>query len=184
MKVSWLTRPVSLAGLAAVSLAVSAQAVREWTVSNASRAKSQNNTLCNWHFTVTDSNLGVDTSNIFDCNFNVTAQPGSDCGLTSFQDYCSGDESFTANGGHSDLGFVVIVLENRAQKSQAFFGFSDGALDTASEIPQQTKPINPQAAVRRDEMVIRRDGGSNNTSATEWKVEDLFRGRLPNLKPV
>ncbi|KAI0834651.1 hypothetical protein F5Y06DRAFT_153524 [Hypoxylon sp. FL0890] len=178
MKSSCLPSLISLAGLTAISLAASNQPIGEWTVSNASRTKSQGNTLCTWHFTVAESTSGGHTNSIFNCDFNVTAQPGADCGLTSFQDYCSGNESFTVNGGHSELGFVVAVLKNRVQKSQAFFGFSDDALDSGSEISQQTKPIYTQATVRRDGMVVLRDADrTNGSSATEWKVEDLFRGK-------
>ncbi|OTA67272.1 hypothetical protein K449DRAFT_389989 [Hypoxylon sp. EC38] len=182
MKLSWLLSPIFLTGFNAVSMAASPQPIGEWTVSNASRTKSNSNTLCSWHLTVTDTTSGGNTKNIFNCNFNVTAQPGDDCGLTSFQDYCSGNESFTVNGGHSELGFVVIVLANKDENSQAFFGFSDGDLDTGSEISQQTKPIYPQAIVQREEMIVRRDGVSGSqTSATEWKVEGLFRGKYSSL---
>lgn len=141
MKFSWLPSLILFAGLTAASLAASLQPAGEWIVSNAGRTKSNSDTLCTWHFTVTDTTSGGHTNSTFDCNFNVTAQPGADCGLTSFQDYCSGNESFTVGGGHSELGFVVIVLENKDQKSQAFFGFSDGALDTGAEISQQSSTL-------------------------------------------
>ncbi|KAI1138640.1 hypothetical protein F5Y05DRAFT_45564 [Hypoxylon sp. FL0543] len=178
MHLSWLPPFTFLAGFVAVSLAASGQPLGEWTVSNASRKRSQINTLCTWHFTVTDNTSGGHTNNVFDCDFNVTAQPGADCGLTSFQDYCSGNEAFTVNGGHSELGFVVVVLADTVQKSQAFFGFGDDALDSGSEIVQQTKPVYAQTTVKRDDISVPRDGGSAVVAnATEWIVEDLFRGK-------
>ncbi|KAI1415388.1 hypothetical protein F5Y13DRAFT_187491 [Hypoxylon sp. FL1857] len=177
MQRSWLSSSIVLAGLTTVSLAAaSIQPIGEWTVYNASRSRSQDNTLCTWSFTVADTTPEANANSVFDCGFNVTAQPGDDCGLTSFQDSCSGNEAFTVGGGHSGLGFFVIVLENKAQNSQAFFGFSDGPLDSGSEIPEQTKPIYSQAAVKRDKLPMRRDGVSNGTaSATEWKIQDLTR---------
>ncbi|KAI1100149.1 hypothetical protein F4804DRAFT_319801 [Jackrogersella minutella] len=177
MKMPWLSSFI-LSGFMVGSLAASVQPVGEWTVSDAHRTKSQNNTLCTWHFTVADYHAATNTSNIFDCDFNVTAASGSDCGVASFQDACTGNSSFAVNGGHSELGFVVVVLVNEVQGSQAYFGFSDGALDTASEIVQQTKPVYPQGITQQDEVVVQRqDSGNNTPSDTEWKVEDLFRGK-------
>ncbi|KAI2463772.1 hypothetical protein F4781DRAFT_415446 [Annulohypoxylon bovei var. microspora] len=180
MKFSWPRFLFFLFSSATVCLAASVGPTGELTVSDARRTKLRNNTLCYWHFTVTNSSLEADTIDIFSCDFNVRAVDGADCGVASFQDSCSGNSSFTVNGGHSDKGFVVIVLVDKAQGSQAYFAFSDGALDTASNISQQTKPISPLENTRRRDLVVgRQENGNSTPSTTEWKVEDLFRGTVP-----
>ncbi|KAI2608913.1 uncharacterized protein GGS25DRAFT_295106 [Hypoxylon fragiforme] len=185
MKPSWLGFPLALSGLATSSVPVSAQSTKEeWTVSDARRTKSNSNTLCAWSFTV-DPSSGKHADSSFQCSFNVTTSSGGDCGLVSFaEDSCSGNGSFAVDGGHSDFGFVVMVLVNPDQRSQAYFGFSDDALDTGSDIPKQTKSVIPQGTRRRrDGVAVRQrlDGDDIDDditpSSTAWAVEDLFRGR-------
>lgn len=165
--------PIFLAGLTAVFSAPTAQAARDWTVSDARRSKSASNTICTWHFTVADSSPAGDV-NTFTCDFEARAASGADCGVSSFDAPCSGNGSFHINGGHSDQGFVVVVLSNPSQDSKAYFGFSDSALDAGQSIPKQTKPTSPQGTVRRDGVEARQHGG--NGTAAEWTVRDLYRG--------
>ncbi|KAI0377933.1 hypothetical protein F5Y04DRAFT_168083 [Hypomontagnella monticulosa] len=166
---------IFFAGLMAIFSAVPVQSERQWTVSDARRSKSNSNTVCTWHFTVADSGSAGDV-NTFNCDFKAQSVSGTDCGASSFDAPCSGNAAFHINGGHSDQGFIVMVLSNRNQDSKAYFGFSDTALDTAQPIPKQTKGASPQGTVRRDETAVRRQGGGKDvTPVEEWRVIDLFR---------
>ncbi|KAI0884343.1 uncharacterized protein GGS22DRAFT_22307 [Annulohypoxylon maeteangense] len=167
-------------GFAAVRPAASLESTGQLTVSDTRRTKLQHNTICAWHFTVINSTSGADTTDIFSCNFNVKVVEGTDCGVASFETSCSANSSYTVNGGHSDQGFVVVVLVNNAENSLAYFAFSDDDLDAASHISNQTMPTYPQAtAQRRDLIVGRQDNGNSTPSSTAWKVEDMFRGIAP-----
>ncbi|KAI1458500.1 hypothetical protein F4805DRAFT_474471 [Annulohypoxylon moriforme] len=163
-------------GFVAVSSAASLQSTGELTVFDARRTKLQHNTICAWHFSVINSTAGGETTDVFSCNFNVRVMEGTDCGVASFENSCSSNSSYTVSGGHSDQGFVVVVLINNAHGSLAYFGFSDDDLDSASNISNQTNPTYPQGtAQQRDLIAGRQDNGNNTPSSTEWKVEDLFR---------
>ncbi|KAI1390824.1 uncharacterized protein F4822DRAFT_164080 [Hypoxylon trugodes] len=170
MKLNWWSSTF-LAWSINICLATSVQPIGEWTISDTFRVKTQDSTICNWQFHVADSSQGSDAINAFDCEFDVTADSGTDCATKSFQTVCSSNDSFSINGGHSSMGFIVMVLVNVDQKSEAYFGFSDDALDSGSEISKQTKPVYPQGVTPPSSVSARQDGGNT----TEWTVEDLFR---------
>ncbi|KAI1376593.1 hypothetical protein F4677DRAFT_445389 [Hypoxylon crocopeplum] len=175
MKLSWLSCTFILAGLTAASLATGGS-VGEWTVFDARRTKSQDNKFCAWQFALVDSSPEANASIAFQCDFDVTTPSGEDCGLGSFSNNsCSGNEAFSINGGHSDLGFVVMLLIHLDQRSQAWYGFADSALDSGSVIPQQIKQSYPLGNTRRNEIAVRQSGGGSYGPPTKWTVEDMFR---------
>lgn len=184
MQLRWLLGSLSLAG---VSLAAASDPLGEWTVSDVHRTKSADNTICDWHFAVTDSSPATYTnssstsgaaSSTFVCEFNVTTPSGQDCGASSFSSYpCSGNGQYTINGGHSTEGFVVITLVNPASETQAFFGFLDSDLDAPSDIQEQTKPVYHEfPPVKANRIKARQSEGGEGTPAGNWTVEDMFRG--------
>ncbi|KAK8112710.1 hypothetical protein PG984_013236 [Apiospora sp. TS-2023a] len=139
-------------------------AVREWTVSNATRTRTTNNALCNWDFNITVTKLGQDTTTSssssstttatmgdlgqpdgtpIQCLFTVAANATVGCDLVQFTEVpCSGtvpgSSDFVVSGGHSDQGFVVVVLREPKLDAQAYFGFSDDALNNHDPIKAQT----------------------------------------------
>lgn len=94
---------------------------------------------------------------------------GQDCALNYFaRSGCSGNSQFTVNGGHNDEGFVVLTLMDDAQDTEAFFGFTDSALDAKADIPEQTRPTYLQSAIKQDELATRSAG---------WSLINLERGK-------
>ncbi|KAI0896086.1 hypothetical protein F4806DRAFT_496210 [Annulohypoxylon nitens] len=164
------------AGLVAAGIATSVESSSELSISDVRRTKVDSNATCVWHFTVINSTSDAGTNDIFSCNFDVRAVPGTDCGVASFESSCKSNSSYTINGGHSDQGFVVIVLVNSAQGSMAYFAFTDDELDSGSKISNQTQPVYPHALAQTGDLLVgRQDDGNNTPSSTEWKVEDMFR---------
>jgi hypothetical protein len=137
---------------------------RQWTISEVSRQRSDNNTLCKWHIHLTDTTpTSTSTSSssasapsvavvpifaAFTCDFEISVPDGQDCGLLKFSaPTCSSSsgnkksKSFIVNGGHSDLGFIVMVVQDEDEDLRAYFGFDDWALDDGFEIPPQTSTV-------------------------------------------
>ncbi|KAI0471778.1 hypothetical protein GGR56DRAFT_677654 [Xylariaceae sp. FL0804] len=123
--------------------------VAEWTISDAARVKSADNATCAWHLVLTpDSPPSTTTSSAapssssqsssYPCDFVVAAPAaGGDCGLATLPaTACSGNPAFDVALGHSDLGFVVMVVSRNGE--QAYAGFADAALDAGAPIAPQT----------------------------------------------
>ncbi|KAH9909627.1 hypothetical protein F4778DRAFT_6758 [Xylariomycetidae sp. FL2044] len=128
----------------------SADSIGTWAVSNVTRHKTADNSTCIWNMVVNDSHAHPkDPSAAFECVFQVMAgdgRPGRDqnCGLSSFRESaCSGNPVYTVGGGHSDMGFVVMVLLNNQLGAQAYYGFSDAELNAGANISTQNKPAYP-----------------------------------------
>ncbi|KAI1776294.1 hypothetical protein F4818DRAFT_440661 [Hypoxylon cercidicola] len=176
MQSRWLLAAFSVAG---ASLAAASDPLGVWSVSDMHRAKSADGTLCDWHFTVTDSRPIANYSasgpgSTFVCEFNVTAPSGQDCGASPFSSYpCSGNSQYTINGGHSNEGFVVITLLNAVKRTQAFFGFLDSDLDAAADIEKQTRPVYHE--FKSGKMEARQTEGGDSTPTGNWTVQDMFR---------
>ncbi|KAI1214734.1 uncharacterized protein F4807DRAFT_404369 [Annulohypoxylon truncatum] len=178
MKFPWSRFLSFYVGFVTVCLAASLESTGDLSVSDVRRTKYQDNTTCTWHFTVINSTSEAGMTDIFSCNFDVRVVEGTDCGAASFENSCSNNSSYTVNGGHSDQGFVVIVLVNNDQGSLAYFAFSDEDLDSASKVSNQTMPTYPQATTQRRDLIVGRQDSNSTPSSTEWKIEDLFRGMV------
>ncbi|KAI1340930.1 hypothetical protein F5Y15DRAFT_422808 [Xylariaceae sp. FL0016] len=138
----------------------------EWIVWNAHRTKTADNTVCEWSLVINetmpsatsptsnDTTSDVDTS--YDCSFQVVTPEGQDCGLKDIKDHkCTSNEAYKIEGGHSDQGFIVMVITNDRYGS-AYFGFSDHLLDSGADIPAQKKqpshigPVEPKRDIQGD----------------------------------
>ncbi|KAI1505622.1 hypothetical protein F5X99DRAFT_428741 [Biscogniauxia marginata] len=179
---------ISLPALAAITSATEGPIVNpvsKWTVSEVHRSKWLDNTLCAWHMVV-----GAPTSPDvtpppapYVCDFDVISPAGEDCGLHPLSSHnCTGDRALSIGGGHSDQGFVVMVLVDADEGFQAYFGFSDADLDAAADIPAQTasaRPISSRALRARD-----RDEISDEGNSTAWIVENMYRHTDPAINAV
>ncbi|KAI1762808.1 hypothetical protein GGR53DRAFT_399232 [Hypoxylon sp. FL1150] len=181
MQQRWFLSFLSLAGLSPAQADPAPGPFGDWTLSGVHRTKSADKTLCDWHFTVSQSAGGSVTKSsapgpTFACAFNVTTASPGDCGLSSWSAYpCTGNAEYTINGGHNDEGFIVLTLLNQGKQSQAFFGYTDGELDGAAEIQAQTRPaIHEYMAVKRDGVDERR-WESDGEPVGNWTVQDMFR---------
>ncbi|KAK7964221.1 hypothetical protein PG988_011195 [Apiospora saccharicola] len=178
-------------------------AVREWTVSNATRTRTTNNALCNWDFNITVTKLGQDTTtssssttatmgdigqpdgNPIQCLFTVAANATVGCDLVQFTEVpCSGtvpgSSDFVVSGGHSDQGFVVVVLREPKLDAQAYFGFSDDALNNHDPIKAQTAmAVTADRVAGKPDRKVRGSSSSFartvRRDATTWKVEGMWR---------
>ncbi|KAI8633270.1 hypothetical protein F5Y19DRAFT_490463 [Xylariaceae sp. FL1651] len=189
-------------------------AAPQWTIYEASRQRTDNSTTCNWHMKIADSstsapNNGTDSNNnnnnnanptnttaTYACDFQVVTPAGQDCGTRSFDGArCRSSNSsstdpaaFRVNGGHSDLGFVVMVLVNAAERAQAYVGFDDAALDAGAAIAPQTVSAmsldagEGEGAERRHLPRGQDGGGGGGEAGTEtapdgarWMIEDMIR---------
>ncbi|KAI0096002.1 hypothetical protein GGR51DRAFT_62225 [Nemania sp. FL0031] len=75
------------------------------------------------------------------CGFQVVAPKGQDCGTVNFgpTQCATWHPNIYVNGGHNrQNGFMVLVIVNMDENKQAYFGLSDGALDSGASIPPQT----------------------------------------------
>ncbi|KAI0392658.1 hypothetical protein F5Y17DRAFT_477533 [Xylariaceae sp. FL0594] len=94
----------------------------------------------------------------FSCDFAVTVPEGKDCRMEEFTGptcltvtTTSNDDKdsevedvermFRANAGHSEMGFVVMVVTDEDEGLRAYFGFDDSALDAGFAIPPQTSVV-------------------------------------------
>ncbi|CAJ2507526.1 Uu.00g087120.m01.CDS01 [Anthostomella pinea] len=203
-----LATTLLLSGLLAVAIPLpsadsdSDAATGQWMVSDAHRTKSSNNTVCSWHLRLSDPAPAPNTpgspTTTYTCDFTVVAPPGQDCGDRSWTvAKCSGNNAFVINGGHSPLRFVVMVIVNAVEKSQAFFGFPDLKLDTNTTIAPQIvarKPLGASssssssasaAAAARAALADFHHGPRfENTTAAEWTVANMYRHSDPTTHAV
>jgi hypothetical protein len=108
--------------------------VDRWTVTNVTRTRSSDNTLCGWQFYVHQASDGNKQPSA--CRFNVTSPEGQDCGVASFSNLpCGWNDTFAANGGHNANGFYVMVLVNLEAGTQGYMGYSDQALNASTKTP-------------------------------------------------
>ncbi|KAI1327815.1 hypothetical protein F5Y16DRAFT_420719 [Xylariaceae sp. FL0255] len=166
----------------------SPQITMNWTISNATRQRQNNNTLCVWSMVITDvtsitsdisgtssmsksssgshyrplthSSTNASTTTAVTCEFQIVAPDGEDCGSRSFEDvHCKEptNTSFRMNGGHSEQGFIVMVLVDDDTHNSAFFGFSDAALDSGAVIPPQTISVLEKRESHGDGMPMTMD---------------------------
>lgn len=159
-----------------------AKSVGDWTVANAQRIRSADNTTCNWSFHVQgNSSIGGDITYMtpIDCKFAAHSAAGQDCGLvTTSQVDCEGSGVWQVNTGNSDMGFTVMVLVNGPLYSEAYFGFSDRDLDARNDIAAQTSSAYPIGANRRGLAEVRGRALSKPDAKPEmWLVKDVVRCR-------
>ncbi|KAI0532426.1 hypothetical protein GGR58DRAFT_180403 [Xylaria digitata] len=134
-----------------VRAAVPATVHKHWTVDGVVRQRFNQYTTCKWHleiqqFVVSTPDNGTASTSASDpvsCDFLVQAHTGHDCGFESFgPTKCNvANHGFYVNGGHNENGFVVMVVENVDDNTQAYFGFLDSALNAGAAIPAQTSPV-------------------------------------------
>lgn len=163
------------------------KSVGDWTVANAQRIRSADNTSCNWSFHVQgNSSIGGDAFlTPIDCKFAAHSAAGQDCGLVTIsQVNCEGSDVWQVNTGHSDMGFTVMVLVNMPLYSQAYFGFSDRDLDARNDIAAQTSSAYPIGANKRGLAEVRGRAPSKPDAQLEtWLVKDVVRCKPYGFTP-
>ncbi|KAK7993495.1 Transcriptional regulator WAR1 [Apiospora arundinis] len=159
--------------------------VGTWTISNVRRVRSPDNTTCNWSFTLTASEVD-DGQPPAQCAFTVQGTPELGCDKRDLGDApCTdGVTQYAIGGGWSDKGFVVISIVNPDENAQAYFGYSDTALNNRTDAPlppQDKKAFRISSEVtsrRRHQRAIdlyeKRDSGKVE-DATKWKISTLVR---------
>lgn len=110
--------------------------VAEWTLSSASRSRSENGTTCDWSLTIGDDTSGAPAEH---CQFTVTADENNPCDVIQFSNIpCTAESDWVMNGGFSDYqDFMVVIVYNVREQAKAYFGFQSRALDEGSLIPKQ-----------------------------------------------
>lgn len=115
------------------------QPVAEWTLSNASRTKNADSSLCSWQLTILDeaSKKPAET-----CVFDVRKDDDDSCDHVQFSNIpCSAESDWVINGGWSRFqDFMVIIVFNVREKAKAYFGLASDALDGGRPIPKQIEP--------------------------------------------
>jgi len=93
--------------------------------------------------------------------------------------------SFTVNGGHSELGFVVMVVQDEDEDLRAYFGFDDWALDDGFEIPPQTSSVMSSSSSSGSEVAAARsDDHVLMTAAKKRDVSDSAPAPVPAPVPA
>ncbi|KAI3321781.1 hypothetical protein HD806DRAFT_545477 [Xylariaceae sp. AK1471] len=164
-----------------------AEPVTKWTTSEVSRQSTNSNTLCFWNMTISSSTTLSSSPNTsppsnsttttddtsFECNFLVQTAEGYDCGRKTFSgSRCSSNPAFRVSGGHSDMGFIVAVVEDVEKHLRAYFGFDDAALDGGAPIPPQSSTVEPSEGDAKRHLLPRQDSSGNGTV---WMIRNLTR---------
>ncbi|RYP40938.1 hypothetical protein DL769_011694 [Monosporascus sp. CRB-8-3] len=158
--------------------------VAEWIVSNATRRRSANSTVCDWSLGVRDEKSGGPAEL---CRFRVEATDDKPCDRVQFHNVpCSAESDWVMNGGYSDYqDFMVVVVYNVREQAKAYFGFSSKALDKGDPIPKQIQPAFSTGPFRKQRALQKGLAGDDSPiNATEWKVFDLVRIVDPELNRV
>lgn len=115
------------------------QPVAEWTLSNASRAKNADSSLCSWRLTILDEASGNPAET---CVFDTKETDDDSCDHVQFSNIpCSAESDWIINGGWSSFqDFMVIIVFNVREKAKAYFGLASDALDSSQLIPKQIEP--------------------------------------------
>ncbi len=125
--------------LAGLGAADKGPPVAEWTLTNATRYRHSNGSVCDWSLVIRDDQSGLPAEN---CIFNVTAAKEKPCDVVQFSNIpCSVESDWVMNGGFSDYqDFMVVIVYNVREKAKAYFGFESKALNEGQLIPKQIKP--------------------------------------------
>ncbi|KAK8079097.1 hypothetical protein PG994_002904 [Apiospora phragmitis] len=155
--------------------------VGTWTLDNVCRERSPDNTTCNWSFTIAASEYHGARPPVL-CQFTVRGTKERGCDKQDLGDVACADGAshYAVGGGGSNQGFVVISVVNPDENAQAYFGYSDVALNSnngSGHIPSQDKEayrITGNAARRRRAHVYNKRDGAVEDAAT-WKISSLVR---------
>ncbi|TGJ80907.1 hypothetical protein E0Z10_g7861 [Xylaria hypoxylon] len=175
---------VSLAAATPVQIVnpASAALTKRWTVDEVVRQRFNRDKTCKWHMIIHPlvASINGTTNSAADepvrCEFLVQVPSGDDCGIKEFGPIqCSRDNhGFYVNAGHNENGFIVMVVENVDENTQAYFGFLDSALDSGATIPPQTSPVK-NIGYKTNVSLLARQDGSGNGSAPVWTIGTLTR---------
>ncbi|KAL7625227.1 hypothetical protein AAE478_004442 [Parahypoxylon ruwenzoriense] len=159
--------------------------VGNWTVSDALRTSSVGNQTCYWRFLISQSEAPPDTPPTL-CEFFVEATGGQSCDLVSFTGVpCHGTEKYSVNAGHSELGFIVMVLHDVEEDAEAYFGFDDQSLSNGTHIPEQIVSAYPPSSMVTSRSPARNPDRHSSSLLSQratnitWMIDDLYRTVVP-----
>lgn len=164
--------------LAAASFtsAAQVQAVGRWSVSDIQRHMSDDNVTCNWSLNINQLEW---SGRVTTCAFTVADHINKACDLVQFSALCPGESGFVVNGGHSGLGFVVLVLYNAVEDAKAYFGANDNALNFHADIPKQEKSAYPASSADKRWLGMEpRNDGDGTSTTHSLMVQNLTRSEL------
>ncbi|GAW12499.1 hypothetical protein ANO14919_018690 [Xylariales sp. No.14919] len=159
---------------------------KKWTLDEVVRQRFNDDRTCKWHLTIRQSitsanstTPGTTNSTVADpvpCDFLVQAASGLDCSIQGFGPIqCNkANHGFYVNAGHDKNGFIVMVVENVDENTQAYFGYLDSELDSGTTIPPQTSPVK-SIDYNTNVSLLAREDSELDTIGTYWKLGNLIR---------
>lgn len=157
------------------SAACQTSAVGRWNVSDIQRHMSGKKNRCDWRFKISQFEA---QGPVTDCAFTVKDTQGQACDAVQFSEQCLGQSGFEVNGGHSGLGFMVLVLYNSREDAKAYFGASDDALNSHADIPYQIILAYPASTMNKRWLGTGpRDKRVLATNTRSWMVQNFTRSK-------